>query len=73
LVTGNAQIEVALPPKPARRAAALGGSTWVGLVLDFAQHRTLGAAGGVVVILMLLTAALAVVFAPHDPYETCFL
>jgi peptide/nickel transport system permease protein len=43
------------------------------MVLDFARQRTLGAAGGVVIIIMLLTALLARFLAPHDPYETSFL
>jgi len=43
------------------------------LVLDFALHRTLGALGAVVIVLMILTALLAGLIAPHDPYETSFL
>ena len=68
----DARIEVAVPPRPARRGAA-GGSTWAGRVLDFARRRTLGAAGGVVILLMILTALLAGVIAPYSPYETSFL
>jgi peptide/nickel transport system permease protein len=63
--------DVALPP-PARRAARVG-ATWTGLTIDFARHRTIGAIGGVVIVLMLLIAALANVVAPYDPYETSFL
>ena len=47
--------------------------TWAGLTLDFARHRTLGALGGVVIVLMLLIAAFASVVAPYDPLETSFL
>jgi peptide/nickel transport system permease protein len=69
----DARIQVALPPRPARRAADERGSTWVGLVVDFARRRTLGAAGAVVIVLMILIAILAGVIAPHDPLETSFL
>ncbi len=72
MATDPSVVGVALPPRRAERAAAPG-SSWAGLILDFARRRTLGAAGGVVVVLMLLTAALASVIAPHDPYETNFL
>src|SRR5919204_2919174 len=69
----EAGIEVALPARPARRAAAVGDRTWAGLVRDFARRRTLGAAGGVIILVMMLAAFLAGVIAPHDPYETSFL
>ena len=66
--------EVALPTTTLRRrAAGAGERTWSGLVLDFARRRTLGAAGAVVIVLMMVLAALAGVVAPHDPYETSFL
>jgi peptide/nickel transport system permease protein len=74
MATQEARIEVALPTKPARRRAGRGGErTWSGLALDFARRRTLGTAGAVVIVLMMLMAALAGVIAPHDPYETSFL
>ena len=41
--------------------------------MDFARHRTLGAAGAVVILFMILIALLAGVIAPHDPLETSFL
>jgi len=47
--------------------------TWVGLVVDFARRRTLGALGAVVIMLMILIALLAGVIAPYDPLETSFL
>lgn len=43
------------------------------LVLEFCRRHTLGAAGGVVIVLMIVVAALAPVIAPYDPYETDFL
>jgi peptide/nickel transport system permease protein len=43
------------------------------VILEFVRRRTLGAAGAVVVIVMILVAALAGVIAPHDPYDTSFL
>jgi peptide/nickel transport system permease protein len=73
LAAVDARIEVALPHKPARWAAGPRGSSWVGLIVDFARHRTLGAAGAVVVILLILIALLAGVIAPHDPLDTSFL
>jgi peptide/nickel transport system permease protein len=73
MAAAHARIEVALPPKPARWAASSRGSTWVELVIEFARHRTLGAAGAVVIVLMILIALLAGVIAPYDPLETSFL
>src|SRR5919202_610711 len=74
MATQEVRIEVALPAGSARRRAGRGGErTWSGLVLDFARRRSLGAAGAVVIVLMMLIAALAGVIAPHDPYETSFL
>jgi peptide/nickel transport system permease protein len=72
LALENARIEVAVQPSPASRLPA-SGSGWLGFVLEFAQKRTLGAAGGVVVILMILIALLAPQIAPYDPYDTSFL
>jgi peptide/nickel transport system permease protein len=73
VTAADARIEVARPPKPARWAPGSRGSTWVGLVVDFARHRPLGAAGAAVILLMILIALLAGVIAPHDPLETSFL
>lgn len=67
----DALTDVALP-QPSRRAARVA-STWTGLTIDFARHRTIGAIGGVVIVMMLLIAAFANVVAPYDPYETSFL
>jgi peptide/nickel transport system permease protein len=73
LTAADAHVEVALPPTPVRWAAGPRSATWIGLVLDFARHRTLGALGAVVIVLMIATALLAGVIAPHDPYDTNFL
>src|ERR671939_78853 len=74
MATREARIEVALPTRRVRRGPAAGGErTWSELVLEFVQRRTLGAAGAVVIVLMMVLAALAGVVAPHDPYETSFL
>src|ERR671939_75183 len=74
MATREARIEVALPTRRVRRGPAAGGErTWSELVLEFVQRRTLGAAGAVFIVLMMVLAALAGVVAPHDPYETSFL
>ena len=52
---------------PARRTG------WSGALLTFAQKRSLGAAGGVVIVLMLLAAIFASAIAPYDPLDTSFL
>jgi peptide/nickel transport system permease protein len=44
-----------------------------GVVLRFARRQPLGAASGVVIVLMALAALLAEAIAPHDPLETSFL
>jgi peptide/nickel transport system permease protein len=64
--------EAALLPPPARRGP-LAGRSWPGLVLDFCRRRTLGATGGLVIILMMLAALLADVIVAHNPYEGDFL
>jgi peptide/nickel transport system permease protein len=66
-------MEIALPPRRPRWAAAPRRATWVGLLLDFARRHTLGALGAVVIVIMIVTALLAGVIAPHDPFETSFL
>ncbi|HEV8532179.1 MAG TPA: ABC transporter permease [Methylomirabilota bacterium] len=45
---------------------------WGAAVMDFARRRPLGAVGGLVVVLMLVTAAGAGVLAPYDPVTVDF-
>ncbi len=45
---------------------------WRAAVMDFARRRPLGAVGGLVVVLMLVTAAGAGVLAPYDPVTVDF-
>src|SRR6266508_266959 len=52
---------------------ALPQSGWIVTLLRFAQQRTLGAAGGVFVVLMALAALLAPIISPHDPLENSFI
>ncbi len=73
MATVHARTEIAVPPTPASWGAGLPRLTWVGLVVDFARRRTLGALGAVVIMLMILIALLAGVIAPYDPLETSFL
>jgi peptide/nickel transport system permease protein len=49
------------------------GPDWLRVVLEFCHRRTLGALGGVVIVLMLLAAIFAGAIAPYDPKETSFL
>jgi peptide/nickel transport system permease protein len=72
-VAGNVQASVALGRLEARKRAAFGGPGWLGVIVNFAQRRTLGAVGGLIIILMFFAALLANVISPHDPYETSFL
>src|SRR6185503_8421210 len=53
-------------------ASASAGS-WLEWIARFVVQRPLGAAGGVIVILMVVTATLAPWVAPYDPKETSFL
>ena len=62
-----------VPRTRTRWAARPRRATWPGLLLDFAQHRTLGAFGALVIVGMIVTALLAGVVAPYDPFETRFL
>jgi peptide/nickel transport system permease protein len=55
---------------PLARSSAGNWLEWIG---RFIVQRPLGAAGGVIVIVMALTAALAPWVAPYDPKETSFL
>ena len=43
---------------------------WWGLALDFARQQSLGAAGAIIVLLMIFAALLADLIAPFDPLET---
>jgi peptide/nickel transport system permease protein len=43
---------------------------WLATTLEFVRRRPLGAIGGALIVVMLLTAALAAVLAPHDPLAT---
>ncbi len=47
-------------------------ASWRAAVMDFARRRPLGAIGGLVVVLMLVTAAGAGVLAPYDPVTVDF-
>jgi peptide/nickel transport system permease protein len=67
----EARTRLAAPAAPARAVPTRPG--WGRAVVKFAQRRTLGAAGGVVVILMILTAIFAGLIAPYDPKDTSFL
>ena len=73
MATVHARTEIAVPPTPASWGVGLPRLTWVGLVVEFARRRTLGALGAVVIMLMILIALLAGVIAPYDPLETSFL
>ncbi len=43
---------------------------WLSISLRFARERPLGAAGAVIILIMIAAAFLADVIAPHDPLET---
>jgi peptide/nickel transport system permease protein len=58
-------------PAAARAASATPG--WWRALVGFAQKRSLGAAGGVVILLMLFTALFAGAIAPYEPKATSFL
>jgi len=55
------------------RRAARSGPGWLRTLKQFAQRRTLGFVGGLVIVLMLVVALLAPIVAPYDPEETSFL
>jgi len=58
---------------PALEAAELGRrARWLAAVRDFARHRTLGAVGAAVVLVMLVFAVFAGVLAPYDPVAVDF-
>jgi peptide/nickel transport system permease protein len=64
---------MAVVPLPLEEAIPEPPSRWrrtAGAVLAFARTKPVGAAGALVVLLMLLTALLAGVLAPYDPLET---
>ncbi len=44
--------------------------SWLSPLVRFIRRRPLGAAGGIIILVMLLAAALANVIAPHDPLAT---
>jgi len=73
MATANARMEVALPRRSAKWTSGLLGDSRLAFVLNFIRHRTLGAAGALVILVMIAMAILAGVIAPHDPYETSFL
>lgn len=73
MATADAQIDVALPRRSPRWVAGPRSTTSAGVIVEFARRRTLGMIGAVIIVLMILTALLAGVIAPHDPYETSFL
>jgi len=56
----------------ADRLAEEAQANWRAAVMDFARRRPLGAVGGLVVVLMLVTAAGAGVLAPYDPVTVDF-
>jgi peptide/nickel transport system permease protein len=47
--------------------------SWLSGVIRFTRRRPLGAAGAVIIVLMILAAAFAPAIAPYDPLETDFL
>jgi peptide/nickel transport system permease protein len=66
---------MALTPPLDRAADLLESSAdrgWLAISLDFTRRRPLGAAGAVIVLLMLLVALLATVIAPYDPLAVDF-
>ncbi len=62
-----------LGPGPTASRRAVRGPRWLSQVTKFARRRTLGFAGGVVVVLMLLLAVFAPIVSPYDPEESSFL
>jgi peptide/nickel transport system permease protein len=60
---------------PIDHAAGLPASSrreWAAVVWSFARRRPLGAAGAVIVLVMLVVAVLATVIAPYDPLDVDF-
>ncbi|MEK7872576.1 MAG: ABC transporter permease, partial [Chloroflexota bacterium] len=57
--------DLVLRRRPARWAARAAAGMW-----RFARAKPLGAAGGVIVVLLALVAVFATVVAPYDPVET---
>ena len=68
----NIRLEIAAPVRRARKPA-VGGPTWLAALVEFGRRRTLGAAGGLVIVLMLAMALFANIIAPYDPLDTSFL
>jgi peptide/nickel transport system permease protein len=46
------------------------GQRWLGISLRFARERSLGAAGAIIILLMISAALLADLIAPYDPLQT---
>src|SRR5262245_54501920 len=66
--------EAPLPLTPSQRRAVEAGEDWVGAqaaraIRKFIVSKPLGAAGAVIILLMVLAAILADVLTPYDPYE----
>jgi peptide/nickel transport system permease protein len=57
----------------AQTPSALHWPRWLSGMLRFARQRSLGAAGAVIILLMLLSAVAAPVIVPYHPLETDFL
>jgi peptide/nickel transport system permease protein len=64
----NAEFEAVAQRTQARRLPG-----WLRGMLRFARQRPLGAAGAVIIVLMLLSAVAAPLIAPYHPLETDFL
>jgi peptide/nickel transport system permease protein len=72
LAVEEVQARGAVQPERAKKPGIVG-PAWLRATVEFARHRTLGAVGALVIIMMILTAVFARVLAPHDPFETSFL
>ena len=67
----DARSSLAAPLAPNQSAGLA--LTWGRALIGFGRHRTLGAAGGVVIVAMILVAIFASIIAPYDPKDTSFL
>jgi peptide/nickel transport system permease protein len=67
----DARSPLAAPLAPSHAAGLA--LTWGRALIGFGRHRTLGAAGGVVIVAMILVAIFASIIAPYDPKDTSFL
>ena len=68
--TAQARLIISLVPFASGKSEA---NVWIARIGRFAVQRPLGAAGGLIVIVMVALAALAPWIAPYDPKETNFL